>query len=232
MVAAPGISASPSEENMRYFNVMILGPTQSPYEGNFSWHCLFLVRIIFLCLCCSMSVPGDVCVLIFSYLFINCYVGLNFLKYLSFLDKHMDSCFLPDTDLYILKYLSFLTTFAEIFPLFYSSRLAFYHAFSRLKWTLLGIKKFVLKHFLESRSIYKRTDGNWIHGELIENCEFRRLIKSSVNSWLRNLRWESKKYRRQQPLQVEPFVIYNDTYIWTDCQKNCICPQWFAGVCL
>lgn len=32
--AAPGISASPSEENMRYFNVMILGPSQSPYEGN------------------------------------------------------------------------------------------------------------------------------------------------------------------------------------------------------
>ncbi|KAF8409038.1 hypothetical protein HHK36_005110 [Tetracentron sinense] len=30
---APGISASPSEENMRYFNVLILGPTQSPYEG-------------------------------------------------------------------------------------------------------------------------------------------------------------------------------------------------------
>uniref|UniRef100_A0ACD5VFQ4 Uncharacterized protein n=1 Tax=Avena sativa TaxID=4498 RepID=A0ACD5VFQ4_AVESA len=26
-------SASPSEENMRYFNVMILGPAQSPYEG-------------------------------------------------------------------------------------------------------------------------------------------------------------------------------------------------------
>lgn len=32
--AAPGISASPSEDNMRYFNVMILGPTQSPYEGS------------------------------------------------------------------------------------------------------------------------------------------------------------------------------------------------------
>lgn len=32
-LAAPGISASPSEENMRYFNVMILGPSQSPYEG-------------------------------------------------------------------------------------------------------------------------------------------------------------------------------------------------------
>ncbi|KAK9285034.1 hypothetical protein L1049_024218 [Liquidambar formosana] len=31
--SSPGISASPSEDNMRYFNVMILGPTQSPYEG-------------------------------------------------------------------------------------------------------------------------------------------------------------------------------------------------------
>lgn len=31
--AAPGISAHPSEENLRYFNVMILGPQQSPYEG-------------------------------------------------------------------------------------------------------------------------------------------------------------------------------------------------------
>ncbi|TYG70516.1 hypothetical protein ES288_D05G320200v1 [Gossypium darwinii] len=31
---APGISASPSEDNMRYFNVMILGPTQSPCEGS------------------------------------------------------------------------------------------------------------------------------------------------------------------------------------------------------
>ncbi|DBB10121.1 TPA: Ubiquitin-conjugating enzyme E2 36 [Trebouxia sp. C0006] len=31
--AAPGISASPSEENLRYFNVMILGPQQSCYEG-------------------------------------------------------------------------------------------------------------------------------------------------------------------------------------------------------
>ncbi|KAL5199038.1 hypothetical protein ABZP36_002550 [Zizania latifolia] len=29
---AAGISASPWEENMRYFNVMILGPAQSPYE--------------------------------------------------------------------------------------------------------------------------------------------------------------------------------------------------------
>lgn len=31
--AAPGISASPAEDNLRYFNVMILGPSQSPYEG-------------------------------------------------------------------------------------------------------------------------------------------------------------------------------------------------------
>merc|ERR1711976_217491 len=30
---APGISASPSEDNMRYFHVVILGPEQSPYEG-------------------------------------------------------------------------------------------------------------------------------------------------------------------------------------------------------
>lgn len=32
-LAAPGISASPSEDNLRYFNVMVLGPAQSPYEG-------------------------------------------------------------------------------------------------------------------------------------------------------------------------------------------------------
>ncbi|KAF2286109.1 hypothetical protein GH714_010437 [Hevea brasiliensis] len=32
-MCSTGISASPSEDNMRYFNVMILGPTQSPYEG-------------------------------------------------------------------------------------------------------------------------------------------------------------------------------------------------------
>ena len=31
--AAPGISASPSESNARYFNVIILGPESSPYEG-------------------------------------------------------------------------------------------------------------------------------------------------------------------------------------------------------
>ncbi|BDA45024.1 Ubiquitin-conjugating enzyme E2 N [Coccomyxa sp. Obi] len=30
---APGISASPSEENLRYFNVIILGPQNTPYEG-------------------------------------------------------------------------------------------------------------------------------------------------------------------------------------------------------
>eukprot|EP00297_Palpitomonas_bilix_P018600 CAMPEP_0113889340 /NCGR_PEP_ID=MMETSP0780_2-20120614/13430_1 /TAXON_ID=652834 /ORGANISM="Palpitomonas bilix" /LENGTH=149 /DNA_ID=CAMNT_0000878403 /DNA_START=31 /DNA_END=480 /DNA_ORIENTATION=+ /assembly_acc=CAM_ASM_000599 len=30
---APGITASPHEENLRYFNVVIAGPSQSPYEG-------------------------------------------------------------------------------------------------------------------------------------------------------------------------------------------------------
>eukprot|EP01115_Flamella_aegyptia_P002077 TRINITY_DN13407_c0_g1_i2.p1 TRINITY_DN13407_c0_g1~~TRINITY_DN13407_c0_g1_i2.p1 ORF type:complete len:60 (-),score=8.75 TRINITY_DN13407_c0_g1_i2:11-190(-) len=30
---APGISATPAEDNLRYFNVIIAGPTGSPYEG-------------------------------------------------------------------------------------------------------------------------------------------------------------------------------------------------------
>lgn len=30
---APGISATPSEDNLRYFQVSILGPQQSPFEG-------------------------------------------------------------------------------------------------------------------------------------------------------------------------------------------------------
>ncbi|KAK9908470.1 hypothetical protein WJX75_008412 [Coccomyxa subellipsoidea] len=30
---APGISASPCEDNLRYFNVIILGPQNTPYEG-------------------------------------------------------------------------------------------------------------------------------------------------------------------------------------------------------
>lgn len=29
----PGISAAPSEDNLRYFNVIILGPDSSPYQG-------------------------------------------------------------------------------------------------------------------------------------------------------------------------------------------------------
>lgn len=29
----PGIKASPHEDNLRYFDVTIEGPTQSPYEG-------------------------------------------------------------------------------------------------------------------------------------------------------------------------------------------------------
>lgn len=42
--AAPGISASPSEDNMRYFNVMILGPTQSPYEGSMICCLIYVIR--------------------------------------------------------------------------------------------------------------------------------------------------------------------------------------------
>merc|ERR1712072_891078 len=30
---APGISAQPHEDNLRYFNVIISGPSSSPYEG-------------------------------------------------------------------------------------------------------------------------------------------------------------------------------------------------------
>jgi len=48
--AAPGISASPSEDNMRYFNVMILGPTQSPYEGSDDTNHLVLHLEMSMCL--------------------------------------------------------------------------------------------------------------------------------------------------------------------------------------
>lgn len=30
---APGIVASPHEENLRYFDVVMSGPAQSPFEG-------------------------------------------------------------------------------------------------------------------------------------------------------------------------------------------------------
>lgn len=30
----PGINATPHEDNLRYFDVRIHGPVQSPYEGN------------------------------------------------------------------------------------------------------------------------------------------------------------------------------------------------------
>lgn len=30
---APGISATPHEDNLRYFDVIIAGPSQSPFEG-------------------------------------------------------------------------------------------------------------------------------------------------------------------------------------------------------
>ncbi|EFA75916.1 putative ubiquitin-conjugating enzyme E2 [Heterostelium album PN500] len=35
---APGISATPNEENLRYFNVVITGPVDSPFQGNVSHH--------------------------------------------------------------------------------------------------------------------------------------------------------------------------------------------------
>lgn len=51
--AAPGISASPSEDNLRYFNVMILGPTTSPYEGEIhAEQVLFNVSVC--CYCVDM----------------------------------------------------------------------------------------------------------------------------------------------------------------------------------
>ena len=46
LYTAPGISASPSEDNMRYFNVMILGPAQSPYEGSYKNRNVSLVDCI------------------------------------------------------------------------------------------------------------------------------------------------------------------------------------------
>lgn len=36
--AAPGISAEPAEDNLRYFKVLIFGPASSPYEGNTTLH--------------------------------------------------------------------------------------------------------------------------------------------------------------------------------------------------
>ncbi|MFS7949115.1 putative ubiquitin-conjugating enzyme E2, ubiquitin-conjugating enzyme/RWD [Helianthus anomalus] len=48
---SPGISASPSKDNMRYFNVMILGPTQSPYEGDLTL-IAFPVLVYLLFVCC------------------------------------------------------------------------------------------------------------------------------------------------------------------------------------
>eukprot|EP01115_Flamella_aegyptia_P002076 TRINITY_DN13407_c0_g1_i1.p1 TRINITY_DN13407_c0_g1~~TRINITY_DN13407_c0_g1_i1.p1 ORF type:complete len:152 (-),score=11.81 TRINITY_DN13407_c0_g1_i1:43-498(-) len=41
---APGISATPAEDNLRYFNVIIAGPTGSPYEGGIFKLELFLTE--------------------------------------------------------------------------------------------------------------------------------------------------------------------------------------------
>jgi ubiquitin-conjugating enzyme E2 N len=41
---APGISATPYQDNLRYFNVIIQGPQQSPYEGGIFKLELFLTE--------------------------------------------------------------------------------------------------------------------------------------------------------------------------------------------
>ncbi len=40
----PGISATPQEDNLRYFNVVIAGPSGSPFEGGVFKMELFLVE--------------------------------------------------------------------------------------------------------------------------------------------------------------------------------------------
>ena len=35
LIIVPGVSATPYEDNLRYFNVAIAGPNDSPYEGNY-----------------------------------------------------------------------------------------------------------------------------------------------------------------------------------------------------
>ena len=42
--AAPGISATPYKDNLRYFNVIIQGPATSPYEGGIFKLELFLTE--------------------------------------------------------------------------------------------------------------------------------------------------------------------------------------------
>lgn len=44
MPTVPGISATPYEDNLRYFNVVITGPEQSPYESEFSVLFVFLLQ--------------------------------------------------------------------------------------------------------------------------------------------------------------------------------------------
>lgn len=68
MYAAPGISASPFEDNMRYFNVMILGPTQSPYEGSrlssiILSLCIYRNELYLYCICYMgiVSIKDDGC---------------------------------------------------------------------------------------------------------------------------------------------------------------------------
>ena len=42
----PGIIATPSEDNLRYFEVTIIGPNQSPYaKGNSNWNYIYQMII-------------------------------------------------------------------------------------------------------------------------------------------------------------------------------------------
>jgi ubiquitin-conjugating enzyme E2 N len=40
-----GISATPHDDNLRYFDVTIDGPSQSPYEGMFAHMAIFKARL-------------------------------------------------------------------------------------------------------------------------------------------------------------------------------------------
>ncbi|RQM06522.1 hypothetical protein DH86_00003239 [Scytalidium sp. 3C] len=52
----PGISAVPHEDNLRYFDVTIHGPVQSPYEGN--WSPALQIRTILLSIQALLGAPN------------------------------------------------------------------------------------------------------------------------------------------------------------------------------
>lgn len=44
---APGITATPHEDNLRYFDVVISGPSQSPFEGKYLFLTYTLIELSF-----------------------------------------------------------------------------------------------------------------------------------------------------------------------------------------